>query len=87
MDTARQSPRQFHQIGAANMQHGCDQQRQLVPLRFALPRQALVQVSLDPFRSNGDPARSNHLSIPLQKRSGNLASYGDWGRQPYAEGN
>src|SRR6185503_13786245 len=35
-----------YQIGAAHMQHGRDQNRQLVPLRLALPRQPLGQLHL-----------------------------------------
>jgi hypothetical protein len=51
--------------------------RQLVTLRLALPRQTLLQVSLDPFRPNSDPARSNYLSISLQKRGGDFESHMD----------
>jgi hypothetical protein len=68
--------------GTTNVQHGRHQQGQLVRLRFALPRQALLQVSLDPFRPNGDPARSNHRSIPLQKRRGVLESHTASRRRP-----
>jgi hypothetical protein len=45
---ARQAGRQLDQIGAAHMQHGRDQHRQLVPLRLALPRQPLGQLLPDP---------------------------------------
>jgi len=37
-------------------------------LCLALSRQTLLQISLDPFRPNSDPARSSHPSIPLQTK-------------------
>ena len=78
---------EFHQIGAANMQHGGDQKRQLVTLRLALPRQPLLQFGVDPLRPNGDPACPHHLPIPLQKRGGILESHTNSSRQQQTPGN
>jgi hypothetical protein len=46
------------------MQHGRHENRQLVPLRLALPRQPLSQLRLDPFRPNRDPVPLCHDMIP-----------------------
>src|SRR4051794_26763222 len=52
------------------MQHGRDQNRQLVPLRLTLPRQPLGQLRLNPFRPNRDPIDLCHRSIPCRKPHG-----------------
>src|SRR6476659_7823177 len=52
------------------MQHGRHQNRQLVPLRLALPRQPLGQLRLNPFRPNRDPVDLSHRSIPCRKLHG-----------------
>ena len=70
-----QPGRQLHQIGAAHVQHGSDQNRQLVALRLALPRQPLGQLCLDSFRPNRDPVRLCHDAIPRQNEGGIVASH------------
>ena len=79
---ARKPGRQFDQIGAAHMQHGRDQNRQLVPLRLALPGQPLGQLRFDPFRPNRDPVPLRHGTIPRQSHHGIGASYPAATRQP-----
>src|SRR4051794_4199255 len=57
------------------MPHGRYQNRQLVPLRLALPRQPLGQLRLNPFRPNRDPVDLCHRSIPCRKPHGIGASH------------
>ena len=52
------------------MQHGGDQNRQLIPLRLALSRQPLCQLRPDPLRPNGDPVPLCHSAIPRQSERG-----------------
>jgi hypothetical protein len=46
----RQTRRQIHEICAPDPQHGGDQQRQILPLRLALPRQKPPKRRRDPLR-------------------------------------
>ena len=64
---ARQSGRQRHQVGAALAQHGRDQQRQVLPLRLALPRQAVVQHRADTPGHVLDP--THRITRPIWKRA------------------
>ncbi|MCF3948862.1 hypothetical protein, partial [Acidiphilium iwatense] len=82
---ARQSGCEFHQIGATDMQHGGDQQCELVALGLALPGQPLLQFGLDAVRPDNNPTRRRH-SIPLQKKGGILESHTDSSRQQRARG-
>jgi len=57
------------------MQHGRHQNRQLILLRLALPRQPLRQLRFDAFRPNHDPVRLCHGAIPRQSERGSVASH------------
>ena len=72
---ARQPGGQFDQIGAAHMQHGRHQNRQLIPLRLALLWQPLRQLRFDAFRPNHDPVHLCHGTIPRQSELGIVASH------------
>jgi hypothetical protein len=72
---ARQPSGQFDQIGAAHMQHGRHQNRQLIPLRLALLWQPLRQFRFDAFRPNHDAVHLGHGAIPRQSELGIVASH------------
>ena len=78
----RQPGGQFDQIGAAHMQHGRHQNRQLIPLRFALLWQPLRQLRFDAFRPNHDPVHLCHGVIPCQSELRIVASHLASTRQP-----
>ena len=60
---ARQGGGQVHQVGAAYLQHGGDQQSEVATLRLALPRQKTLKLAHQPVRDCPDPAHDfNHLS-------------------------